>query len=65
MAEEEAGDGNAAVAAQLLDRAARMLEDIRGRLQGITAEQREVFEPRCAELGDAIERGRGPGPGEA
>ena len=59
MAEEEAGDGNGAVAAQLLDRAARMLEDIRGRLLGITVAQREAFEPRCADLADAIERARG------
>jgi len=54
MAEEEAGDGNGAVASQLLGKAGRMLEDIRGRLLGFTAAQREAFEPRCAELGEAI-----------
>jgi hypothetical protein len=56
MAEGESRGGNAQLAAQLLQKAQRTLDDIRGRLLRMTASQKEAFEPRCAELGEAIER---------
>ena len=56
MAEGESRGGNAQLAAQLLQKAQRTLDDIRGRLLRMTASQKEAFEPRCAELGKAIER---------
>ena len=60
MAKEESGRGNGQLAAQLLEKAARMLDDVRGRLLRMTASQKEAFEPRCAELGEAIERAKTP-----
>ena len=48
------------LAPQLLQRAERMLNDIRGRLLRMTASQRESFEPRCAELDEAIALARAP-----
>jgi hypothetical protein len=56
MAEAESRGGNAQLAAQLREKAQRTLDDIRGRLLRMTASQKEAFEPRCAELGEAIER---------
>jgi hypothetical protein len=55
MAEGESRGGNGQLAAQLLQKAQRTLDDIRGRLLRMTASQKEAFEPRCAELGEAIE----------
>jgi hypothetical protein len=55
MAEEESRRGNGQLASQLLQKAERMLDDIRGRLLRMTASQKEAFEPRCTELGKAIE----------
>jgi hypothetical protein len=60
MAKDESGRGNGQLASQLLEKAARMLDDVRGRLLRMTASQKEGFEPRCAELGDAIERAKTP-----
>ena len=54
MAEDESRRNNAQLASQLLQKAERMLDDIRGRLLRMTASQKEAFEPRCAELGEAI-----------
>jgi hypothetical protein len=56
MAESEPPDGP--LASQLLQKAERMLDDIRARLLRMTGSQKEAFEPRCAELGKAIERAR-------
>ena len=56
MAEGDSRAGNAQLAAELLQKARRTLDDIRGRLLRMTASQKEAFEPRCAELGEAIER---------
>jgi hypothetical protein len=56
MAEGESRRGNGQLASQLLEKAQRMLDDIRGRLLRMQASQKEAFEPRCAELGEAIER---------
>ena len=56
MAEGESRRDNEPLASQLLEKAERMLQDIRGRLLRMQASQREAFEPRCAELGEAIER---------
>jgi len=58
MAEDESRRDNGPLASQLLQRAERMLEDIRGRLLRMTASQKEAFELRCAELGAAIERAK-------
>jgi hypothetical protein len=58
MAEEESRRGNDPLSSQLLLKAERMLDEIRGRLLRMTAAQKEPFEPRCAELGEAIERAR-------
>jgi hypothetical protein len=55
MAEGESRGGNTQLAAQLLEKAQRTLDDIRGRLLRMTASQKEAFEPRCAQLGEAIE----------
>lgn len=56
MAEGESRRDNEQLASQLLEKAERMLDDIRGRLLRMQASQKEAFEPRCAELGEAIER---------
>jgi len=58
MAETESRRDNGQLASQLLQKAERMLEEIRGRLLRMAATQREEFEPRCAELGEAIELAR-------
>jgi hypothetical protein len=55
MAEAESRRGNGQLASQLLQKAQGMLDDIRGRLLRMTASQKEAFEPRCAELSQAIE----------
>jgi hypothetical protein len=55
MAEGESRGGNEQLAAQLRQKAQRRLDDIRGHLLRMTAAQREAFEPRCAQLGKAIE----------
>jgi hypothetical protein len=60
MAEGESRRDNGELASQLLQKAERMLDDIRGRLLRMTAPQKEEFEPRCAELGKAIERATTP-----
>ena len=56
MAEGESRRGNGQLASQLLEKAERMLDDIRARLLRMTTSQKEAFEPRCAELSEAIER---------
>lgn len=58
MAESESQRGNGQLASQLLERAERMLDDIRGRLQRMTASQKEAFEPRCAKLAEDLNRAR-------
>jgi hypothetical protein len=58
MAEAESQRGNGQLASQLLERAERMLDDIRGRLLRMTASQKEAFEPRCVKLAEAIELAR-------
>ena len=60
MAEGEAQRGNDPLAEQLLGKAQRMLDDVRGRLLRMSAAQKEAFEPRCAELEKAIARVREP-----
>jgi hypothetical protein len=55
MAENES---DRAVAEQLLQRAEAMLKDIEGRFLRMTVAQREEFEPRCAELREAIDKAR-------
>jgi hypothetical protein len=55
MAESESRRGNGQLASQLLQKAEAMLDDIRGRLLRMTASQKEAFEPRCAQLAEAIE----------
>jgi hypothetical protein len=60
MAEEESRLDNVKGASQLLEKAAEMLDNIRERLLRITAAQKEAFEPRCAELDEAIERAKAP-----
>jgi hypothetical protein len=62
MAGESRRD-NGQIASQLLQKAEGMLDDIRGRLLRMTASQKEAFEPRCAELGEAIERAKTPDSG--
>jgi hypothetical protein len=52
------GESNRDVAEQLLTRAEQMLKDIEGRLLRMTVAQRESFEPRCAELREAIDKAR-------
>jgi hypothetical protein len=61
MAQDESRQGNTQLASQLLQRAEQMLEAIRDRLLRMTLSQKEEFEPRCAELSDAIELGKAPG----
>src|SRR5580700_2673213 len=63
MAESESRRGNGPLASQLLQKAEAMLDDIRGRLLRMTASQKEAFEPRCAELGEAIETATAPDSG--
>jgi hypothetical protein len=63
MAESESLRDNGQLASQLLQKAERMLDDIRGRLLRMTAAQKEAFEPRCAELGNAIELAKTPDSG--
>lgn len=60
MAKVESRLGNAQVSSQLVLKAGEMLDNIRARLLRMTAAQKEVFEPRCAELGEAIELARTP-----
>ncbi|MGA2714760.1 MAG: hypothetical protein ABSG41_16795 [Bryobacteraceae bacterium] len=62
MAQDESSRDNGQLASQLLQKAERMLDDIRGRLLRMPASQKEAFEPRCAELGKAIELARKPEP---
>ncbi len=62
MAKEESRRDNGQLASQLLQRAEGMLYDIRARLLRMTAAQKEAFEPRCEELGQAIELARAPDP---
>ena len=62
MAKEESRRDNGQLSSQLLQRAEGMLNDIRGRLLRMTATQKEAFEPRCGELGKAIELARAPDP---
>jgi hypothetical protein len=59
MAEDEHRRGNGELALQLRQKAARMLEDIEGRLLRMTALQKAPFELRCAELAAAIENNAG------
>ena len=63
MAEGESRRDNGQLASQLLQKAERTLDDIRGRLLRMPASQREAFEPRCAELGKAIELAKAPDSG--
>jgi hypothetical protein len=60
MAKDESRRDNGQLASQLLQKAERMIDDIRGRLLRMTASQKEAFEPRCAELGEAIELAKAP-----
>lgn len=53
-------ESNRALAAQLLQKARVMLEEIRSRLDRITSQDREAFESRCEELAGAIERASWP-----
>jgi len=63
MAHGEWARNNGQLASQLLQKAERMLDGIRERLLRMTAPQKEAFEPRCAELGEAIELARAPDSG--
>jgi len=63
MAQDESRQDNAPVASQLLRKAEEMLNSIRGRLLRMTAAQREAFDPRCAQLGKAIEQAKPPDSG--
>lgn len=63
MAKDETRRDNGQLGAQLIQKAERMLEDIRGRLLRMTASQKEAFELRCTELGEAIERAKAPDSG--
>jgi hypothetical protein len=60
MAQDESRRGNGQLASQLLQRAERTLDDIRGRLLRMTVSQKEAFEPRCAQLGEAIKLANKP-----
>jgi len=64
MAEGESHRDNGQLASQLLQKAERVLDDIRGRLLRMTASQKEEFEPRCAKLGEAIELAKERNPAE-
>ena len=46
------------VAEPLLQKASRMLDDIRDRLLHMSAAQKETFEPGCARLAETLERAR-------
>lgn len=61
MARSEFERGNRELAAQLLQKAEGMIGEIRGRLQRMPEAQRETYEARCKELGEAIERAGWPG----
>jgi hypothetical protein len=65
MAEEESRRDNAQLASQLLQKAEEMLGNIQERLLRMTASQKEAFEPRCAELAEAIKEGKAPDSGIA
>jgi hypothetical protein len=65
MAASESRRHNEQLASELLQKAGRMLDDIRGRLLPLTASQKGEFEARCAELAKAIELARAPVPGES
>jgi hypothetical protein len=60
MAQGESRRNNRQLASQLLQKAERMLDDIRGRLLRMTVSQKEEFEPRCAKLSEAIEGAKTP-----
>lgn len=60
MAQEESRRDNHPLASQLLQNAERILNDIRDRLLRITASQKERFEARCKELGEAIRLAKTP-----
>jgi hypothetical protein len=60
MAREEVRQSNGQLASQLLRKAEEMLDGIRERLLRMTASQKEVFEPRCAQLAEAIGAGKAP-----
>jgi hypothetical protein len=62
MAEGESRRDNVQVAAELLQKAEGMLDDARARLLRMTASQKESFEPRCAELNEAIKRAKAAEP---
>lgn len=55
MAEDES---DREVAEQLLRRAEAILKDVENRFLRMTVAQREAFEPRCAELREAIDKAR-------
>ena len=61
MAQSESDRDNTELAATLLHKAERMLEDIRARLKRMTAAQGEAFEARCEELSRAIGKSSWPG----
>lgn len=63
MAQEESRRGSGQAASQLLEKAAEILDNIRERLSRMTASQREDFQPRCAELAEAIKAGTAPDSG--
>jgi hypothetical protein len=65
MAGEESRRGNAQLASQLLHKAEEMLGNIQERLLRMTVSQKEAFEPRCAELAEAIREARTPDSGIA
>jgi hypothetical protein len=65
MAKGESRRENRPISSQLLQKAERMLDDIRGRLLKMTASQREAFEPRCTELARAIELAKAPDSGKS
>jgi hypothetical protein len=65
MAKDESRRDNGQVASQLLQKAEEMLDNIRGRLLRMTVAQKEAFEPRCAQLGEAIELAKAPDSGIA
>jgi hypothetical protein len=54
----EMAESESQVGSQLLQKAERMLEDIRARLLRMTVSQKEAFELRCTELADAIEHAK-------
>jgi hypothetical protein len=58
MAEGEGRPGHSGPTSPLLEKAGQMLANIRERLSRMTHTHKEVFEPRCAELSEAIERAK-------